>query len=137
MGTVFSHALYESLAALPPAERQPLVAALGARRRDELRFEALLLFGGLLGLHRLYLNDSAGCLARCLNAASGLTLLYTAFALLSAPVLIFALAFFALNVVLWTRDYVRRAALLAAFHGELEGKVLAFLNRRPGAPSAS
>ena len=87
MGTAFTRALYESLAALPPEERRPLVQALGARRRDPVAFEILLLFGGFLGLHRLYLDDAASCLTRCLNAASGLVLLYTALALVSAPLL--------------------------------------------------
>ena len=131
MGTAFSRVLCESLAALPPAEREPLVAALGARRRDAVRFEGLLLFAGFLGLHRLYLGDTAGCLTRCLNAASGLTLLYTACALVSAPLLGAALAFFALNGLLWARDYVYREAMLAGFHAELEAKVLSFLSRRP------
>ena len=137
METAFTPELYESLAALPEGERDPLVAALGARYRDAERYELLLLVGGFVGVHRLYLKDSGGCLLRCTCALTAFVLLLLAGAYLSELLLAAAGVAVALSLGLFARDYVRREAVLRSFHARLEAKVMAYLKQRASDPSAS
>jgi hypothetical protein len=124
---VYTPELCLALAALPPADRSALIQALNERRRRSETYEMLLLVGGVIGLHRLYLRDRNGAATRLLLLLSAVTLLYTGLALVSVPILLGAGGFLAINGALWVHDYARRRHLLKAHHGGIEHKVLTFL----------
>jgi hypothetical protein len=127
----FSDELYAALLDLDEASREAVAARLTKLVRSAPLHETLTIVLGPVGLHRLYLGDWLGGLARLGLAALVPALAFVGFWRGESGPFVMAGGLAAAVVGLWLWDYFRREVALNRYHGLLERRALAALAGDP------